>query len=276
MASLQDSINSFKKSMLAQSGTGFRRTAIGATTTAPTVKNEAAHPASPKKKRKKATITASEEKGLGQHVWSQVYSIISHLKSVDDPQTIEALKKSTGVDVAANPQLYKLLTNNPKIDFDEATRTFAYKPTFNIKSTDDLLALLEERKDLGGMEVKDLLDSYKGLSAAVDELEAAGRLLVVRNKDRAPRILFYNDPYYNTNVDEEFKTLWHNLKIPDQFDLGMELEKAGLKTMEVFEQRIKSEDEPKKKKSRSRNRKVKITNTHLENIDLTKDYPVKK
>ena len=31
-----------------------------------------------------------------------------------------------------------------------------------------------------------------------------------------------------------------------------------------------------KKKSKQRNRKVKITNTHLEGIDLTKDYEVEK
>lgn len=49
---------------------------------------------------------------------------------------------------------------------------------------------------------------------------------------------------------------------------------AGLKTMEVFEKKVITE--PKQKKSKTRNRKGKITNTHLQNLDLTVDYVPRK
>jgi hypothetical protein len=49
---------------------------------------------------------------------------------------------------------------------------------------------------------------------------------------------------------------------------------AGLKTMEVFEKKVITE--PKQKKAKNRSRKGKITNTHLQNLDLTVDYVPRK
>lgn len=51
------------------------------------------------------------------------------------------------------------------------------------------------------MDYKDLKDSYSKLSNAVEELAAEGQILVVRNKDGNPRVLFHNDSQYNTTID---------------------------------------------------------------------------
>jgi len=65
-----------------------------------------------------------------------------------------------------------------------------------------LLALLEKRKNEGGMDYKELKDSYSKLPEAVSELASEGRILVVKNKDGAPRVLFWNDQRYNTAMDQ--------------------------------------------------------------------------
>lgn len=65
--------------------------------------------------------------------------------------------------------------------------------------------MLEKRKNEGGMDFKELKDSYSKLTEAVNELAAEGRILVVRNKDGAPRVLFWNDQRFNTAMDPSKK-----------------------------------------------------------------------
>jgi transcription initiation factor TFIIE subunit beta len=66
----------------------------------------------------------------------------------------------------------------------------------------DLLELLQDKRSQGGMDYKDLKDSYSKLGVAVEELAAAGQILVIRHKDGNPRVLFCNDEQYNTPIDE--------------------------------------------------------------------------
>ena len=52
------------------------------------------------------------------------------------------------------------------------------------------------------MDYKDLKDSYSKLGEAVEDLANEGQILVIRNKDLNPRVLFYNEMQYNTPVDD--------------------------------------------------------------------------
>ncbi|KAI7890019.1 uncharacterized protein EV154DRAFT_538595 [Mucor mucedo] len=201
---------------------------------------------------------------------SQLYTVIQFLKDSDHPQSVVSIASRTKVDIAKNPALWEKLENNDKIDYDPVNKTFAYKPTYQIRSKEDLLSLLIQKKNEGGMDYKDLKDSYSKLSSAVEELATEGQILVVRNKDGNPRVLFHNDAQYNTTIDPEFKKMWSEIHIPDETDLPKALENAGLKTMEVFEKKITSDTKPKR--SKTRNKRIKITNTHLSHIDLSKDY----
>ncbi|KAI8877104.1 hypothetical protein K501DRAFT_261010 [Backusella circina FSU 941] len=206
---------------------------------------------------------------------SQLYTVIQFLKDNDNPQSVTSIQSRTKVDITKNPALWEKLVHNDKIDFDAANQTFAYKPTYQIRSKEDLLELLIRKRNEGGMDYKDLKDSYSKLGSAVEELASEGQILVVRNKDGNPRVLFYNEAEFNTPIDPEFKKMWSEISIPDETDLPKELENAGLKTMEVFEKKLVSE--PKPKRSKTRHKRIKITNTHLDHIDLSKDYlPPKK
>lgn len=119
----------------------------------------------------------------------------------DNPQSVVSIASRTKVDIAKNPTLWEKLENNDKIDYDPINKTFAYKPTYQIRSKEDLLSLLIQKKNEGGMDYKDLKDSYSKLSSAVEELASEGQILVVRNKDGNPRVLFHNDAQYNTTID---------------------------------------------------------------------------
>lgn len=132
---------------------------------------------------------------------SQLYTVIQFLKDSDNPQSVVSIASRTKVDIGKNPALWDKLVNNNKIEFDAINKTFAYKPTYQIRSKEDLLSLLIQKKNEGGMDYKDLKDSYSKLSSAVEELASEGQILVVRNKDGNPRVLFHNDSQYNTTID---------------------------------------------------------------------------
>ncbi|KAI8977988.1 hypothetical protein BDB01DRAFT_801577 [Pilobolus umbonatus] len=281
MSSLNNQLKSFKKSLNANADIAVKRAGRAAP-----VQNKvsqggisnntkASLDLEPKKKRKTTVYSQPATTGTGHHAMSQLYTVIQFLKDSDSPQSIVSIASRTKVDITNNPSLWDKLIHNDKIEYDNVSKTFAYKPTYQIKSKEDLLALLIQKKKEGGMDYKDLKDSYSKLSSAVEELAAEGQILVVRNKDGNPRVLFHNDMQYNTAIDPEFKKMWSEIRIPDETDLPKALENAGLKTMEVFEKKVTSESKPKR--SKTRHKRIKITNTHLSHIDLSKDYvPTKK
>ncbi|KAI8055262.1 hypothetical protein BDF22DRAFT_676314 [Syncephalis plumigaleata] len=198
------------------------------------------------------------------------YRIMSHIKKQDGPLTAAELKRDTNVDIMKDAALLKALAQNSKIIYDADKGTFAYKPDYNVRTKEEVLALLRERGSRGGIEICELKDSNANVAKLAEELSAAGEILIARNRDGTARILYYNDTSLNTEMDEEFQVMWRSLKVPDEADLPKRMAEAGLKTMEVFETGVKKE--PKTKRPKQRTRKGKITNTHLEGIDLTKDY----
>ncbi|KAF9929098.1 hypothetical protein BGZ65_005939 [Modicella reniformis] len=226
------------------------------------------------KKKKTEVYSQPQDTGTGKHINSLLLNAINYLKTTDEPQSVEDMKARGKIDLDAKPELFQLLRLNEKVAYDERNATFVYKPTYQIKSKEDLFAMLEKRKNEGGMDYKELKDSYAKLPQAVEELAAEGRILVVRNKDGHPRVLFWNDQRYNTAMDPEFREIWHRLRIPDEVDLPKELEKAGLTHMQVFDK--KGAGEAPKRKQVRRNRKMKITNTHMKGLDLTKDFVIQK
>ncbi|KAI9278751.1 hypothetical protein BDA99DRAFT_493060 [Phascolomyces articulosus] len=282
MSQLTDQVKNFKKSLTANTMLGVKRVvsqtkSVDSQSSTPkygSINNNtraAFETDSPRKKSKKSTVYSQPANtGIGHHAMSQLYTVIQFLKESDTAQSVVSIISRTKVDIRKNQALWEKLVNNDKIDYDVVNDTFVYKPTYQIRSKEDLLELLIQKREDGGMDYKDLKDSYSKLGDAVEELANEGQILVIRHKDGNPRILFYNEMQYNTPVDDEFRKMWAGIKIPDETDLPKALENAGLKTMEVFEKKVVSE--PKLKRSKTRNRKFKITNTHLANIDLSRDY----
>jgi hypothetical protein len=69
----------------------------------------------------------------------------------------------------------------------------------------------------------------------------------------------------------DVKQLWHGQIIPDEHDLQVRLEKAGLKGLDVIQEKPKQAGSNKRPSS-NRYRRIKMTNTHLEDFDFSKEY----
>ncbi|KAI9205114.1 uncharacterized protein BJ171DRAFT_503032 [Polychytrium aggregatum] len=210
-------------------------------------------------------------------VAKQLFLIINILKSKDSPFSFDEIYQETGYDLTSstNDELIESIRTNLKIISDFEAQTLQFRPKFDIKSKHDLLRLLESQKLSHGLEVDDeFKESFPNWQAAVQELEKSEDIIVFMNKEGAgavPRVLFYNDSSLNVHMSEEFKTYWHQIKLPPEGDLEKELEKAGLKSMDTFSTKPKSVTKVKVKPKKT-NKRIKLTNTHLEDIDLTKDF----
>ena len=126
---------------------------------------------------------------------------------------------------------------------------------------------MRTNKDFGGMDCKEILESYPQFPTSMKELEDEGHIYVVRNKDLSAKVIFYNDRNLNMEMSEEFCKMWRDVSIPGDSDLPKELAKAGYKSMEVFSSKPKFHEAGGPKKRRS-NKRTKITNVHLEGIGM--------
>lgn len=105
---------------------------------------------------------------------------------------------------------------------------------------------------------------------------AENEFLALRAKDGKPLVIFYNDrPRILVKEFIEFKDLWMHFTIPDDVEMQRELSAAGLSLLEVQESKTGKDDLVNGRKKRKA-RHIKITNTHLKDIDLSVDYPMKK
>ncbi|KAI8319335.1 hypothetical protein GQ54DRAFT_265518 [Martensiomyces pterosporus] len=201
---------------------------------------------------------------------TKVYSIIDFLKKSQKPHTAEDIQRYEHVDIREEEVIYNQLMDNEKVMYNAKDKTFAYRPDYNIRNREELLEYLRQLPDRTGLEVKKLRDSYlPDVAKVIAELRKEGLILTITNKDGHPKYIFYNQHSLQTTVDDDIKRRWAELRMPDEADLAFEMEKAGLNQMQVEERAAQNDD---KKKAKQRTRKVKITNTHLVDIDLTKDY----
>ncbi|TPX67323.1 hypothetical protein SpCBS45565_g03888 [Spizellomyces sp. 'palustris'] len=197
---------------------------------------------------------------------TKVYTIINALREKGEALSEKEIMRLTAVHIGGTPGLREILRTNLKIEFIPQDKTYRYKPKYTIRSKEDLITLLQSNASHGGMEIKELLDSWSGLLGAVQELEKEGHVLVLKTKDQKPRIVYWNDKSLNLDMSKEFQNYWHEIQLPKESDLAKELERAGLKSMEVFVA-PKATDKPKESKRRGHKR-IKLTNTHLEGLDI--------
>ncbi|KAJ3301924.1 hypothetical protein HDV03_005545 [Kappamyces sp. JEL0829] len=206
----------------------------------------------------------------------QLFEVLKVLKECGKPLDNQGIINKAAVDVSASKALQEKLKNNVRVTYDEKKGTYAFKPRYDVRTKEGLLKLLKSMQGTGGMELKELKDSYSGAEQLVNELEQVGSVLVIRSetKNNAPRSVYFNDTSRNLVISDEFKKIWHDTVIPPTLDLTDELRKAKLKPMQVLVPKVKAlASSTKTKKKRAGNR-FKMTNTHLAGlgIDLSKDY----
>ncbi|KAJ3209008.1 hypothetical protein HDU67_006423 [Dinochytrium kinnereticum] len=208
----------------------------------------------------------------------RLFDILKALKELNgDTISFQALQKKLTFRLAET----SVWRTCEKIGYDLAAKTIWYKHEFSIKTKEGLLDLLRSNMKSGGTDIRELKESCPDIYTMVDELEKSGEILLMRNKDDTPRLAYYN--CLNERVGDgpaqypasEFAKYWHEVELPtDEEALLKELNKAGLRTLDGSTL-MKSKKVIAKAKAR-RGRRIKITNTHLEGVDLTKEWSASK
>jgi transcription initiation factor TFIIE subunit beta len=196
----------------------------------------------------------------------KLFEIIDCLKQEPIPITNNDIIRKTTIDIMASPELFEAVKKNDRILYNEQNQTFEFKPTYKIRTREDLLDLLRRNRGVMGMEVKELKQSYTRVTEIIDELDKERLILCIRNKDGTPKVVYYFDQTYQISISDEFKRYWDDVKLPMDMDLEPELRKGGLKPMQVELKKVKSANDSKSKKKRKS--RFKMTNTHLEGVDL--------
>ncbi|GAK63003.1 transcription initiation factor IIE subunit beta [Moesziomyces antarcticus] len=235
--------------------------------------------------------------GSGIHENTQLASAIDALKHHANPVRLEDFALSQGLPALLNPNsgLFARFKVHDRVMYDAKTDLWMYKPDYDLRTPADLVSLLKDRylnpgngagnSSAAGMRLAELRESYPAARDAIEELSKAEpredrEVLVLRGqRDGAIKQVFWN-PLRGKEakgVDDEFKELWHELKVPDLVDLPKELEREGLTTTDMLDAPVSAAQlaanaKNKKKKKGSGPRRFKLQNTHLEGVDLSQDF----
>lgn len=205
----------------------------------------------------------------GSHLATQLHLAVEFIKHEDKPVSIKELRDHLqSVDITET--LIPLLKDVDRIRYNPDIHLFEYASLHDIKSSESLLAFLNEQGTFKGIPVKELKDGWPNCLKSISELEQEDKILVLRTKkENAPRLIWINKGGNLNLIDDEFKTMWNQVRIPEQDELYKSLIEQSLKPTgadpNIIKRRPNSEEKKQKKVRRG-----KITNTHMKGI--LKDY----
>jgi transcription initiation factor TFIIE subunit beta len=230
-------------------------------------------PGQPPKKRQKTTVVYSQPRdtGMGQHLFTQLTYAVHYLKNHNEPISADKIASYLSLP-SITPAFLHLLRNHEKITYHADSDLYEFRPLHNIRNKSSLLATLANQTTGAGLSVKELKDGYPSVEEDLRSLESEGYVLVIRGKkDGLARMVWYNDPKLNVAISDEFKGIYHGLKVPEAGDLPRELKKLDMKPASIDPRTIKNVvvDNLKEKKKKGR-RRGRITNTHL--VGILRDY----
>ncbi|KAF3018456.1 hypothetical protein E8E14_007247 [Neopestalotiopsis sp. 37M] len=146
-----------------------------------------------------------------------------------------------------------------------------------VKSKTTLLDYLQRKTDASKLEVKDLKDGWPDCDKAIDELEAAHKILVVRTrKDGRATHIWLDQPSLFHAVDPEFRVMWKKVKLPDVDDMVRRLTAIGQKPASEDPKLNKVATTEKKQKRRVNRTSKKQTNEHMKHILQDYSHLVRK
>lgn len=158
---------------------------------------------------------------------------------------------------------------NPKVSYDSKSDSFRFKPTLAIYTASDLLTYLQKQDTALGVSVRDLKDGWPNVEETIDHLEKEHRLLVTRQKkDKAPRMVWANDPSLFAPLDPEFQEMWGKISLPPAEEVIRALEREKLNP--AGQVALPKAGPVKEKKIKKVRRGAKITNIHIQ--DQFRDY----
>lgn len=286
MSYLENQINAFKSNLTSSSSklSNKRPNAAPSASTPPPTAPASQDATSGKQelKRKRpdqgnVVYSQPADTGTGRHIMTQITYAIEYLKSKGTPQTLPDLLSYLSQqhrDKRYKDSIAAILKTNEKVIYepkrDGAEGTYSFRPIHNISSGEGLLGHLQSQPTAQGLNVRDLRDGWPGAEDAINTLETQGKLLVTRNKkDNHARMVWPNDPSLALHVDDEFKSIWHKIKLPEAGALADDLEKAGL-TPANKSRGVKVKPKQLEKKTKKARKGGKTTNTHMQGV--LRDY----
>ncbi|RKO94984.1 hypothetical protein CAUPRSCDRAFT_13214, partial [Caulochytrium protostelioides] len=141
----------------------------------------------------------------------QLYDIIDYLKQYKDTgQKFTRLELVRKLGYNPDHDIWHQLVINERVAFRDDTEQYSFKTKYDLRDKDALYRLLSKNKDRG-IEVKDLREGWVDVVKAVAEMEAEGRVSIIRGKD-GPKTVFWSDPQYKITISPEFIEYWRNTK----------------------------------------------------------------
>ncbi|CAH2350992.1 transcription initiation factor IIE subunit beta [[Candida] railenensis] len=215
------------------------------------------------KRQKAATDQIS-----GSHLSTQLHLAVEYIKQHDSPVSVNKLQDYLSFDI--HQTLLPLLKEIDRIRYTPDKNTLEYVSLHNIRSSDDLLNFLRSQPTFKGVSVKELRDGWSGCLEAINELESSQKILVLKTKkENSPRFIWANLGGEMGLIDDEFCTMWSNVKLPDPDNLYQALLDQSLKPTGADPMILKKKPLQQEKKQKKA-RRGKITNTHMKGI--LKDY----
>lgn len=232
-----------------------------------------------RKRVEQANTVFSQPKdtGTGSHIITQVTYALEKLKEKDVTWTWQRLGEYLslhGREKGYAQALKTILIEHDKVKYQKVDGKekdlFSFRPIHDIRSADELLGYLQSQRTAQALSVKDLKDGWHGALDAIGNLEKQGKLSVTRHKkDDSARFVWPNDPSLFFLIDQEFKTMWHKIKLPEPGALADELEREGL-TPANKSRSAKAKPVKQEKKTKRARKGGKTTNTHMAGV--LRDY----
>ncbi|KAL2040984.1 hypothetical protein N7G274_006442 [Stereocaulon virgatum] len=289
MSYLQNQISAFKSSVNSSAGKVANKRTAGATTNA----GPSPAPSRPagsiqndlkRKRPEPANIVYSQppNTGSGNSIMTNIWYITQWLKDKSTKQkrpwrTLKECVDSAniaGITPEGVRNIEKILIGHDKVKYnpkgDGGKALFSYRPFHNIQSADQLLGFLQSQPTFKGLAVRQLKDGWTESTEAIDDLELEGKLLVTRNKkDNQAKMVWPDDPTLGFIIDDEFKNIWHKIKLPEPAALADELEREGL-TPANKSRAVKPKVVKQEKKTKKPRKGGKTTNVHMAGV--LRDY----
>ncbi|KAE8250294.1 hypothetical protein A4X13_0g4829, partial [Tilletia indica] len=173
--------------------------------------------------------------GAGVHATTQLFSAIEALKRQQGPVRLEDLALSNNLAglLDQNGALFQRFKTNERVIHDPKVNLWSYKPDYDIRKPSDIIDVLRTRFLEGSkpmMKIAELRESYPDARTGLEELAKHKpvedrEVLVLRNKDQSVKYAVWNPTKGEDvrRVDEEFRTLWHGQKVPDDIEMDNQL-----------------------------------------------------
>ena len=211
--------------------------------------------------------------GAGFDLLTQVTYAIDLLRDKRSPHFFEDIMRFlslTGAPEDRKKVMRFVLQDHEKVLYNSATGTYTYRPYHDIDSEEGLMKFLQNQHTAQGINVRELKDGWPGADDTIDKLEVKGKLIVLRNKkDNRAKAAWLDDPTLTFEIDDEFRAIWHQNKVPDAADVAKELQENGQLPASKVQTAKKVTKAPEKKKKKAR-QGGKITNKHM--MGILKDY----